>query len=110
MRTQEEVIGRIFELIESIETQLEAVRELVSIAFVNDEATEHSAIDEEILVDASEVDQEEEDKKPAAKPKKLTNAEKRSLVLEARVRAQLWAQEERAKIADAKRKRTGDKK
>jgi hypothetical protein len=90
MHTQEEIVKRIYKLIESIESQLEAVRELVLIAF-DEEATEPTEVQDKILIDAEEVDQEET-KKPVAK--KLTKEEKRSLLVEARLKAQLWALEE----------------
>jgi hypothetical protein len=89
MHTQEEIVTRIYELIESIESQLETVCELVLIAF-DEEVTEPAEVQDEILIDAKEVDQEET-KKPAAK--KLTKEEKRSLLVEGRLRAQLWAQD-----------------
>jgi hypothetical protein len=90
MHTQEEIITRIYELIGSIESQLETVRELVSIAF-DEEVTEPTEVQDKISIDAEEVDQEDT-KKPAAR--KLTKEEKRSLLIEARLRAQLWAQDE----------------
>ena len=91
MWNKEQLVGRIFDLIETIEQQLKEVQELVLIV-ISEEVSEQ----DEIFVDVEVI--EEEDVKPKAKTK-------RQLVEEARERARVWAREEKDKEEERKKRK-----
>jgi hypothetical protein len=101
MRNQE-TLKRIHNLIQDIETQLDEVKRLVSIAF-----NETGIDQDEIFVDAEEeAENEDLERKPAAiakpkkievKPKKLTKEEKKLKLIDGRFRGQNWAWKEAQK-------------
>ena len=74
--------------IESIERDLQAVKDLIEIGLADD--------DEEILPDAQESVEEEDSLKIQAKPT-LTKQQKQLKLAEGRARAQLWAADLQAK-------------
>lgn len=94
MRSRPEVISKIYEAIETIEQELQQVKELLN------QVTKEESTDDEIIVEAEFV---EEERKPEAKPtKSLGKKESKRLsktkFIEAKWRAQNWAiQEEQRK-------------
>ena len=96
MHGKAQVVSRIYNIIENIELELDEVKELVY-QVTNDEIDQ-----DEIFVDAELAEEEEEERKPAAKPKttaKERNLEKKRQIAEARWRSQVWVEEEAKRIA-----------
>jgi hypothetical protein len=88
---KDQAIERIFNLIENIEEDVRTLRELIQQVILE----ESSIGGNEILVDAEVIQEEEEqDKKPRAKPTRATKAE---IIAEARKRAKTWAESEKKK-------------
>ena len=92
----QELLFHIKQYIETIESQLKIVKQLIEIGLAED--------DNEILPDAKESVQEEEEIKLPAKPT-LTKEQKRLKLAEARARAQLWAEDLKLKKKERKPKK-----
>jgi hypothetical protein len=94
MRSKPEVISKIYELIETIEQELQQVKELLN------QVTSEESTEDDIIVEAEFI---EEARKPEAKPTKSSGTKEskglsKTKFIEAKWRAQNWAiQEEQRK-------------